>query len=146
MSSQIITLAASLIALATSLLSIWVSTRMAIHKERRQVLWSKEVDRFFALEELAGTLVEELDSHQALERSNVVQALEEFRHTAGRFARYPTARQAIRDLQNALDRMFAAKRDHEDEKEKMEIRSELDHKRQQLFTACDEITEREKLL
>ena len=89
MSSQIITLAASLIALATSLLSIWVSTRLAIHKERRQVLWSKEVDRFFALEELAGTLVEELDSHQALERSNVVQALEEFRHTAGRFADIP---------------------------------------------------------
>jgi len=48
---QTITLIASIIALVGSLLTILLGTRLALLKERRQLLWSKELERFFALEE-----------------------------------------------------------------------------------------------
>ena len=51
---QTVTLIASILALVGSLLTILVGTRLTLLKERRQLLWSKELERFLALEELAG--------------------------------------------------------------------------------------------
>jgi hypothetical protein len=121
---QIVTLIASILALGGSLLTILVGTRLTLLKERRQLLWSKELERFLALEELAGQLVEELASHRTLDRLIVGPRLEEYRQAAGRFARYDDVRRAILQLQNTLERMFAAKRDRNDDEE--QIRSELD--------------------
>src|SRR5260370_39848886 len=84
---QTVTLIAPIIALVVSLLTILWGRRLALVKERRQLLWSKELDRFFALEERAGQLVEELASHRALDQSTVGPRLEEYRQDAGRFAR-----------------------------------------------------------
>lgn len=143
MTSQTVTLIASILALVGSLLTILVGTRLALLKERRQLLWSKELDRFLALEELAGQLVEELASYRTLDRSNVGPRLEELQQAAGRFARYDDVRRATLQLQNTLGRMFAAKRDHTDDEQ--ELRSELDRHLKQLLSVCDQITGRDKL-
>lgn len=140
---QTVTLIAPIIALVVSLLTILWGTRLALVKERRQLLWSKELDRFCALEERAGQLVEELASHRALDQSTVGPKLEEYRQDAGRFARYDDVRRAILQLQNTLDRMFVAKRDHDDDEEK--LRSELDRDLKKLLSACDLVTGRDNL-
>jgi hypothetical protein len=139
---QTITLIASIIALVGSLLTILVGTRLTLLKERRQLLWSKEIERFLALEERAGQLVEELASHRALDQLTVGPKLEEYRQDAGRFARYDDVRRAILQLQNTLDRMFVAKRDHDDQEK---LRSELDRDLKKLLNACDHVTGRDKL-
>jgi len=140
---QTITLIASIIALVGSLLTILLGTRLALLKERRQLLWSKELERFFALEEHSGQLVEELASHRALAQSIVGPRLEEYRQNPGRFARYDDVRRAILQLQNTLDRMFVAKRDHNDDEDN--LRSELDRDLKKLLSACDHVTGRDKL-
>ncbi len=98
--------------------------------------------RFFALEELAGQLVEELASHRPFSLI-VGPKLEEYRQVAGRFARYDDVRRAILKLQNTLDRMYVAKRDHEDDQEI--LRSELHSDMKKLLNACDHVTGRDKL-
>jgi len=141
--TETITLVAALIALLGSILSLFISTRLAIRKERRQLLWNKELDRFFALEELAGDLVEELGSYRPIpdDLSEFESKFEALARAAGRFSRYPEVRQAIRDLHNTLGRMFVAKRDHDDTRE---IRNELDPAFRKLLTACDTVTGRNK--
>jgi hypothetical protein len=141
---QTVTLIASIIALVGSLLTLLVGTRLTLLRERRQVLWSKELERFFALEERAGQLVEELASYRALDQSIVGPMMEGYRQAAGRFARYDDVRRAILQLQNTLDQMFAAKRDHDHDERK--LRPELDSDLKKLLNACDQVTEREKLL
>lgn len=96
---------------------------------------AKEADRFVALEELAGQLVEELSSYRPLDREFLAPLFEEFRRAPGKFVRYPEVRKAALDLQNVLDRTFAAKRDHEDGQP--ELRDELDAELKELLTACD---------
>ncbi len=140
---QTVTLIASIIALVGSLLTILLGTRLALLKERRQLLWSKELERFFALEEHSGQLVEELASHRALAQSIVGPRLEEYRQNAGRFARYDDVRRAILQLQNTLERMFVAKRDHNDDEDN--LRSGLDRDLKKLLSACDHVTGRDKL-
>jgi hypothetical protein len=136
---QTVTLIAPIVALVVSLLTILWSTHLALVKERRQLLWSKELDRFFALEERAGQLVEEVASHRAFDQS-IGPRLEEFGQDAGRFARHDDVRRAILQLQNTLNRMFVAKKDHDDDQES--LRSELDHNLKKLLNACDHVTER----
>jgi hypothetical protein len=140
---QTVTLIASIIALAGSLLTILVGTRLTLLKERRQLLWSKELERFFALEERAGQLVEELASHRTLAQSIVGPKLEEYRQAVGRFARYDDVRRAILQLQNTLERMFVAKRDHNDDEEKLRVELYRDLKK--LLSACDHVTGRDEL-
>jgi hypothetical protein len=94
----------------------------------------READRFLALEELAGQLVEELSSYRPLDRDFLAPLFEEFCRAPGKFVRYPEVRKVALDLQNALDRMFAARRDHEDGQP--ELRHELDAELKELLTAC----------
>jgi len=67
----------------------------------------------------------------------------EYRQAAGRFARYDDVRRAILQLQNTFERMFAAKRDYNDDEEK--IRSELDRDLKKLLKACDQANKTDKL-
>jgi hypothetical protein len=97
---------------------------------------AKAPDRFIALEELAGQLVEELSSYRLLDGELLVPLFEGFRRILGKFVRYPDVLNRSRDLQNVLHRMFAAKRDHEDGQ--LELRDELDAALNALLTACDQ--------
>ncbi len=54
------TLLGGLIALATSVATQVVVSRLTASRERALAVWRKEVDRFFELEELAGQLVERI--------------------------------------------------------------------------------------
>jgi hypothetical protein len=63
---DIVTLVAAVLALAGSLVTVLLGTRLALRKEKRQLLWSKELDRFLALEELAGELVEFLGGYRPI--------------------------------------------------------------------------------
>jgi hypothetical protein len=53
----------------------------------------------------------------------------------------PEVRQSVRDLHNTLGRMFVAKRDFEDDREK--VRKELDPAYRKLLSACDKALKRE---
>lgn len=142
--SEIVTLAAALVALLGSILSLYVATRLALRKERRQLLWSKEWDRLLVLEELAGDLVEEVGSHHGIPENTTALArrFDSLERAAGRFGRYPEVRQACRDLHNALARMFDGKREHEDVRN---IRKELEPAFRNLLTACDRVIGRQRV-
>lgn len=118
-------------------------TRQQESQEQPSILTAKEPDRFFALEELAGQLVEELSSYRPLDGTALVPWFDEFRRAPGRFVRYPEVRTAVLDLQNVLDRMFVAKRDHEDGQP--ELRAELDAALKALLAACDRAAEKHEL-
>ncbi len=141
--TEFVTLAAAVIALLGSVLSLYISTRLAVQKERRQLLWSKELDRFFELEQLAGELVEELGSYRPIpeDRTSLESRFQALELAAGRFGRYPGVRQAIRDLHNTLGRMFAAKRDHDDDRS---VRTDLEPAFRKLLAACDDVVGRER--
>jgi len=140
--SDIVTLIAAILALAGSILSLFIGTRLAVLKERRQLLWSKELNRFFDLEELAGDLVEFMGSYQAIpdDRAELAEKLKSLEQAAGRFARYPEVRQSVRDLHNTLGRMFVAKRDKKDNED--DVRKELDPAYRKFLTACDKVLKR----
>lgn len=142
--SEYIVLAASAISLFGSILVLYVGSDLAIKKERRQLVWSKELDRVLALEESAGRLVEEIGSHGRIpeDRTSLSERMSALEQSAGRFGRYPKLRQSIRDLHNVLGRLFAAKRDREDERT---IRQELDPAYKALLAGCDAVVKRSKL-
>src|SRR5438128_8597467 len=105
MTTQTAMVLVALIGAAGTILGIYVNAQ----KQRKQLVLSKEFDGFFALEQLAGQLVEELAGHGPLNESTLRPKLEEYRQ-AGRFARYDDVRRAVLQLQNTLERMFFAKR------------------------------------
>ena len=143
--SQTVTLIAAVIALLGSILSLFVSTRLALRKERRQLLWSKELDRFFALEELAGELVEVIGSYRAVKDQDApasfVEKYKGLEMAAGRFGRYPDVREAIRVLHNTVGRLYAAKKDSDDDERA--IRDELRLAFPRLLSACDAVVGRQ---
>src|SRR4051812_24216940 len=111
-----ISLAAAVIALLGSLLALYIGSDLAIKKERRQLLWSKELDRVLELEESAGILVEQVGAHRGIpdDPSLLAERMSALEQAAGRFGRYPQVRHAVLDLHNVLGRLFSAKRGHED--------------------------------
>ncbi len=145
MISETITFIAALLALLGSILSLFISARLAIQKERRQLLWSKELDRFFQLEELAGQLVETVGGYAPLPENDpdITQKLLALGNAAGRFSRYPAVRLAIQDLDNVLGRVYAEKRDSAGDW--MNSRQELDPTFRQLLVACDQVVGRQKI-
>jgi len=143
-SAQLLTLAASVISLIGSLFVLILGTRLAIDKERRQLLSSKELDRVLALEESAGRLVEEIGTHGPIpkDRTSLADRMAALEQAAGRLGRYPDVSKAVRELHNVLGRLFAAKRDHADDRE---VRLELGPAYQKLLAACDAVISRSTL-
>jgi hypothetical protein len=125
---------------------VFIGTKVAIRKERRQLLWTAELDRFFKLEALAGELTEFLRGYRGLpsDAAELTGKLETLESEAGRFARHAEVRQAIRDLHQTLACMWVAKRGHE--KEEREIRLELEPAYRKLLAACDKVLGRDKTL
>jgi len=132
-SSDWVVLFAATISFLGSIVVIFCGTRVAIKKERRQLRWNKELDRFFSLEELAGELVEVFGGcNTSLEEC--AKRLRELDLVAGRFGRYPEVRQAIRDLSNVFVLMYDARKNNEDDRE---VRQELDPAYRNILYACD---------
>jgi hypothetical protein len=144
MDQQTVTLVAAVIAAAVSVTSLGLNSRITLDRERRLVLWRKEVDRLIELEELAGGLIEDIGSYRSLEtmRDRIASQVEQLEVMAGRMARYPKVRQAVRDLHNVLGRLFADRRDHKDNQQ---TRCELEPAYRVLLDACDSVLGRRSL-
>lgn len=136
MDQQTVTLIAAVFAAVGSVTSLLLNSRITLNRERRLVLWRKEVDRLIDLEELAGRMVEDIGSYRSLEsiRDRIASEFEQLEAMAGRMARYPKVRQSVRDLHNVLGRLFADRRGHKDDKQ---TRSELEPAYRVLLDACD---------
>ena len=122
MDQQTITLIAAVVAAVVAIASLLLNSSLTQSREKRLVVWRKEVDRLIELEELAGAacrVVEDLGSYREIDimRERLATQLEQLEAMAGRFARFPKVRQAVRDLHNALSCLFADRRDHKDDRE-----------------------------
>jgi hypothetical protein len=100
MTTETVTLIAAIIAALTSIGSLVLNTRLAINKEKRMLLWEKELNRLAELEEMAG-IAQELALSSA--DPKVIEAEfkpihDKLRHSAGRFGRYPDLAKSIREL------------------------------------------------
>ena len=139
MSKETVTLIAAVLSLLGSIVVVFLGMTLALKKERRQLRWSKELDRLFALEELAGVLTSELSGYRAVVPETLIPKLEELNIAAGRFSRHDELRRAILTLHNTLSRMLVAKASHADEVETM--RAELVTHLADLLRRCDEVAE-----
>lgn len=144
MDQQTVTLIAAIVAATVSITSLLLNSRITLERERRLVLWRKEVDRLIELEELAGRLVEDVGSYRAIEavRDRLASQIEQLDAMAGRLARYPQVRQAVRDLHNVLGRLFADRCDNRDDRD---ARKELEPGYNTLLDACDRVLGNRKL-
>ena len=122
-------------------------TLRVMHSQRSELLWSKELDRFLALEELAGELVEEIGNYRPIPDEGATPSFtmkfKALEGAAGRFRRYPQVCQAIRDLHNTVGRLYDSKK-HRDDDERA-IRGELGPAFQMLLSACDGVIGRTRM-
>ncbi len=138
LTTKIATLIAAAIAAVASLASLFLNSRLTFDRERRQTLFRNEIDRLFAVEELAGSAMELIASYAPVEakRQRVAELLVELDEFAGRLARYPDVRQPVRDLSNTCKRLYDARSQKEDERP---IRAELEPAYTVLISAVDRV-------
>lgn len=143
MTKEEVTLIAALIAALTSIVTLGLNARLAILREKRMLIWEKEVQRLHELEEKAGVIQEIALSYANpnLLEQEFFPLHDEMRHAAGKFGRYPVLAQAIRDLNHACAVTVAEKVKSGDSREWQE---KIKPAHQALLRACDEITKREK--
>ena len=143
MTTEEVTLIAALIAALTSIVTLGLNTRLAILKEKRMLLWQKELDRLLELEETAGVAQEIALSYASAEvlEKEFPPLHDQLRHAAGRFGRYPELSQALRDLNHACAVTVAEKVKSGDSREWQE---KIKPAYQKFLNACDAITKREK--
>jgi hypothetical protein len=139
--AQRVTLIAAGIAAFSSAATLALNSWLAFDRERRQALIKKEIDRMFAVEELAGRVLELSASYAGVDtrRDRLVALFEELDDAAGRIARYREVQQAVRDLSQTCKLLFHAMQRHEDDRP---IRAELNEKHEALMTAIDQIVGR----
>lgn len=138
MDPQTMTLIAAVVAAAVTITSLLLNSRLTLDREKRLVIWRKEVDRIIELEELAGKLVEDMGGYHDLEtvRKRVGMPLELLEAMGGRLSRYPKVRQSARDLHNVLNVLFFELSEHNDVRE---ARANLEPSYRMLLDACDEV-------
>ena len=103
MTKEEITLIAALIAALTSIITLGLNTRLALLREKRMLLWEKELERLSELEEKAGIAQEIALSYASAEvmEKEFPPLHDELRHMAGKFGRYPELAKSIRELNHA---------------------------------------------
>lgn len=138
MDQQTVTLIAAVVAAAVTITSLLLNSRFTLDRERKLVIWRKEVDRLTELEELAGRLVEDLGSYHPFEtvRERVASPIGQLEAMSGRLARYPKVRQSSRELFMVLNEVFFVRREHMDDRE---ARAKLEPTYRALLLACDEV-------
>ena len=95
-------------------------------KEVRQEILRHELDRLYALEELAGEITEWAGSYQLSATSDELMArFHKFKIAAGTFRKYPDLKQSIRDLNQWAMILVDKKQNHENDQN---IRQEIEEK------------------
>ena len=143
MDSQTLTLIAAVLAATMSLLHLLLNSRVTFDRERRLILWRKEVDRLMEVEEAAGNLVEDAGGYHAIDTisERIKPKFLLFEAMAGKLARYPAVRQGVRDLHQLASILYLQRMNHEDDRE---IRKELEPALRKLLDACDEVRKKRK--
>lgn len=143
-----ITLIASLVGAAVgaifSIAGMVVNSWLTLSRERLQLAWEKEVDRIIELEERAGKVVEFATSYRGIEEiiERTREQYQQLEIDAGRFRRHKGIMQALRDLQNGLDRLLDSQSRHEDWRE---IAVEVGSLYDLLLKECDAVTGKRRL-
>ena len=101
MSTEDATVIAAGIAAVASVTTLFLNTKLSESREKRRLLWERELERFFELEEAAGRLVQDLLAFRFndADAREVAEEKREFLHAAGgRFRRYPDVAGALGEL------------------------------------------------
>jgi hypothetical protein len=135
---DIITLIAAVIAAITSVAGLILNSKLLINREKLMLLWQKELDRIFDLEEIAGTAVEIATTHKDSDRLTkyFLPIYDKLDEASGRFGRYPELQNAIRNLLNLCAIIVDAKINHNDYKEE---NLKLSESYTILINCCDKI-------
>jgi hypothetical protein len=129
------------IAAAVSIVTLVLTTRLTEGRERRKVLWERELSRFSDLEDVAGRLVEDLMRYNIREDGQRADALEKLRFlrtASGRFLRYESVASALRDLENAAGWYISQDMKHDSRAEVEKARADVNDSFKKLIQACDE--------
>jgi hypothetical protein len=133
------------VAASVSIISLVWSTRLNEGRDRRKVLWERELNRFSELEDTAGRLVEDLLSYNIRsdqERSAALEKLQVLRGATGRFLRYPTIASALRDVSHSAGWYISQDMKHETKAEFEEARNDVTASFGKLIAAIDETLKR----
>lgn len=133
--------AVACVAASVSIINLVWSTRLNEGRDRRKVLWERELNRFSELEDTAGRLVEDLLSYKIRsdqERSAALEKLQVLRGATGRFLRYPTIASALRDVSHSAGWYIAQDMKHETKAEFEEARNDVTASFGKLIAAIDE--------
>lgn len=129
------------LAAAVSIVNLTLSTRLSEGRERRKVLWEKELERFSELEDTAGRLVEDLLSYNIrseTERSAALEKLQVLRGATGRFLRYPAIAAALRDVTHSAGWYISQDMKHDTKAEFEEARNDVTTSFAKLISAIDD--------
>ena len=87
MTKEEVTLIAALIAALTSVITLGLNSRLAVLREKRMLIWQKELERLYELEEKAGIAQELALSYASAEvlEKEFPPLRDELRHSAGKF-------------------------------------------------------------
>jgi hypothetical protein len=129
------------VAASVSIVSLVWSTRLNEGRDRRKVLWERELSRFSELEDTAGRLVEDLLSYNIRsdqERTAALERLQVLRGATGRFLRYPSIASALRDVSHSAGWYISQDTKHESQAEFEEARNAVTASFGKLIAAIDE--------
>ena len=129
------------VAASVSIVSLVWSTRLNEGRDRRKVLWERELSRFSELEDTAGRLVEDLLSYNIRsdqERTAALEKLQVLRGATGRFLRYPSIASALRDVSQSAGWYISQDMKHESKAEFEEARKDVTASFGKLIAAIDE--------
>jgi hypothetical protein len=128
------------VAALVSIVSLVWSTRLNEGRDRRKVLWERELNRFSELEDTAGRLVEDLLSYNIRtdqERTAVLEKLQVLRGATGRFLRYPEIASALRDVSQSAGWYISQDMKHESKAEFEEAKNDVTVSFGKLIAAID---------
>lgn len=141
MTKDYITLIAAGIALISSIVTLYLNTRLALSKEKRVLLWKREVERLFEIEELAGMAQECALDYKLSEkkREGYMELRGRLESAAGRVGRYPDLAKALRQLNHwcAIGCSFS-----EGTEQMTNARDEIPQLFEEVLKQCDLLTKR----
>jgi len=129
------------IAAAVSLVSLLIAPRLSESHERRKALWERELLRFLELEEVAGTLVDDLFAYRMRDedkRQQITKKLEFVQLATGRFMRHTNVTEALHKLANSGGWLFSQDMKHKSSEEFKEARNDVVADFRALLRAIDE--------
>jgi len=141
------TIIAATIAALASMVSLLLNTKLTINREKRKILWSKEIDRFIELEENCGILTEYLLSYgysDEEKKQKYRDNAQYIRIASGRFRRYQNVLQALRDFKNRAGIYISELGQQNTREEDEEYRSHIEKTFYSLINACDKAVDRPK--